>query len=312
MYRVIINPNINTHIAAIAAIGSFDGLHLGHISLLKRLNGIAKDYNYRKVMITFQPLPSEYFALNKERSTLLKLGLLRDKFAILQQLELIDELVIIRFNQVFRNMAPQQFIAQFLKNKLKVKHVVVGHDFRFGKNASGSVDDFRANKIDVTVVSQFNIDGNRVSSSLIRNFASNNNLVQVKKYLGRNLRFTSKVIYGNKLGRRFGVPTINLSLGHTYPALWGIYVAYVYIDKVRYGAVASIGKNPTVSLEDSYKLEAHLLDIDLNLYGKIAVVEFLCFLRPERRFSNLDKLFIQIRQDMQEARDYFVKINDGL
>lgn len=121
------------------------------------------------------------------------------------------------------------------------------------------------------------------------------------------MHYTSRVIHGNHLGRKYGVPTINLCLGKNKPAVWGIYVAYVYIDGIRYNAIASIGKNPTISDLDGYKLEAHLFDIDLNLYGKVATVEILEFLREELKFDNLELLFKQIYTDLDNARQYFIK-----
>ena len=305
MYRIKLVTNQELPKFAVATIGNFDGLHPGHLELLSNLHQIALDKSYRKVVITFEPLPLEYFADQKFEKRLARLSLLRDKAIILKQQNLADELIILRFNTNLANMSPKEFIQQVLQQQLRVKHVVIGHDFKFGKNGSGNIDDFKEHGIESTVMEPYYIENERVSSSLIRHYATSNDLRSVAKYLGRNLHYTSHVIYGNQLGRKFGVPTINLGLNRNRPALWGIYTAFVHIEGTTYNAVASIGKNPTVSIQDVYKLEAHLLDVDLDLYGKIATVEILSFMREERKFDDVDSLFKQIYRDLDEARSYF-------
>lgn len=313
MYRIKLNKNINQNVPAIATIGNFDGLHLGHMQLFNALGKIAAPANYRKVVITFEPLPLEYFSDLQNLPRLNRLSLIRDKFNILNQQNLADELVILHFKQNIANLTPKDFILSILKQMLQIEYVVIGHDFKFGKDASGTVDHFLQHGIQICDVPPFYLDNQRVSSSLIRSLASQNDLENVRRFLGRNITYTSRVIYGNQLGRKFNVPTINLFLGRNYPALWGIYLAYVYIDGIRYNAVASIGKNPTVSRQDTYKLEAHLLGVDLNLYGKIATIEILHFMRHELKFKDLDSLFKQIYTDLELARNYFDGlVNNGL
>lgn len=308
MYRIIINPAQDKLQPSVVTIGNFDGVHLGHQQLFFALNEEARQKGYRRIAITFEPLPHEYFCDNKREQRLTRLSLLRDKFAILKWLGLIDELIVLHFNSLVATLTPEIFIEQILKKRLNTQHVVIGHDFKFGKGGSGSVSTFTQAGISSTVVPAYMHENQRVSSSMIREFAKDNDLIMVKNYLGRNLQYTSKIVHGNKVGRKFGVPTINLGLGRNRPALWGIYIAKVHINSVAYDAVASIGKNPTTNDLDVYKLEAHLLDVDLDLYGKIATVEILRFLRTERKFDDLDSLFKQIHQDLQDARDYFFKL----
>lgn len=311
MFRIKLNKNTKQQPLSIATIGNFDGLHLGHLQLFKQLNIIAKQYNYRRIAITFEPLPLEYFFDKKQEPRLSRLSLLRDKFNFLQEHDLVDELVVLRFNENLANLQPKNFINDLLKNNLGVVHVAVGHDFKFGKNRAGVIDDFITHGLNVYDMPPFYVNEHRVSSSLIRSFANNNLLHDVYKFLGHNIRYTSRVVYGKQLGRKFNVPTINLSIGLNRPALWGIYIAYVYIDGKRYNSVASIGRNPTVSTTQGYKLEAHLLGVDLDLYGKIATIEILQFMREELKFDDLDSLFKQIHNDLQMARDYF-RDNNGI
>ncbi|TXH56960.1 MAG: riboflavin biosynthesis protein RibF [Bacteroidia bacterium] len=299
---------------SIVTIGNFDGIHLGHLALFKELDNLANYYRqlgkcYKKIVVSFEPLPIEYFFDQSGKERLTRLSLLRDKYLILKELGYIDEFIILRFNAKLQKMEAVDFINEILINNLRARHVVIGHDFRFAKNASGSKDDLLKLGLQVSVLTPILVDGMRVSSSLIRSYAVNNRFDLVGMYLGRNLQYTSRVIYGNQLGRKFGVPTINLCLGKNRPSLWGIFFVYVYIDGIKYNAVASTGKNPTISDSDIYKLEAHLLGIDMNLYGKIATIEFLQFLRPEKKFDNLDILFKQIHQDLADARVFFDKLN---
>lgn len=309
MYSIFVNRNKpEIRKKSIATIGNFDGLHLGHLELLKSFSQYGVSGSLHRIVITFEPSPADFFADKNQKARILRLSLLRDKVDILKKSGLVDEIVIIRFNSKIANLSPIEFINDVLKTNLAVTHVIIGHDFKFGCNASGSIQDLRQSGIVSYELDSFEIEGKRVSSSLIRENAIANELSVIKKYLGRNLRYTSRVIYGKQLGRKYGVPTINLCLGHNRPALWGIYMVFVYIDNIRYNGIASIGKNPTVSDQDTYKLEVHLLDIDLDLYGKIATVEILSFLRAEEKFTDLDKLFKQIHLDLYMAREYFKNI----
>ncbi|MDQ5921789.1 MAG: riboflavin kinase / adenylyltransferase [Pseudomonadota bacterium] len=310
MYRIALGGNsFNLHeldihdCKSVVAIGNFDGVHLGHQQLLAMLDDVAVQNSYKRVAIIFEPLPLEYFLDQKNQHRIPRLSLLRDKFYYLQSL--VDELVVIHFNAAIADLTPQQFIQHILKQKLNAAHVVIGHDFRFGRGRSGSVEDFIKHDIECTVVEPVILDQVRVSSSIIREFANNNDLLNVTRYLGHNLHYTARIVHGKKMGRKFGVPTINLTLGKYRLALWGVYVAKVYIDHCTYNAVVSIGKNPTTNNLGVYNLEAHLLDVDLDLYGKIATIEILQFIRQECKFNDLDSLFDQIHSDIACARNYF-------
>jgi riboflavin kinase/FMN adenylyltransferase len=305
MYQILLNPKTNPQQKSAITIGNFDGLHLGHMQLLQALNEVASKHNFRRIVLTFEPLPLEYFCEQNSQPRPTRLGLLRDKFLILRQLGYIDELVILRFNAQVANLPADQFIQQLLKACLNVEHVVVGHDFKFGQGGVGGIRDFAQQNISHTIIPPYKIGNKRVSSSLIRDFAQQNELAQVTRYLGRNLHYTSKVVHGNHLGRKFGVPTINLSLGRNQPALWGVYIARAHIEGKSYNAVANIGKNPTINDLNHNKLEAHLLDVNLDLYGKIATIEIIKFMRKELKFQDMDSLFAQIQHDLQEARNYF-------
>ncbi len=306
MFRIqIAQVGKTPHQSQIATIGNFDGLHLGHVELLEQMTQQAMADSAWRVLITFDILPHEYFADKQGMLRAPRIGLLRDKIAILKQHNLVDEVIILHFNDSIARLSPYQFIRQILQERLDIHEMIVGHDFRFGHLAKGTIHDLRNNGIVTREFAELRHNQVRVSSSLIRELAAEQNIALINRYLGRNIQYTSRVVYGNQLGRKYGVPTINLNLRKTRPVLWGIYTGYVYIEGVRYNGVISIGKNPTVSEGKVYKVEAHLLDVDLHLYNKIACVEILHYLRAEIKFEDLDSLFKQIHKDMSDAREFF-------
>ena len=306
MFRIKLSPQERTiGQAQIATIGNFDGLHLGHLELLEQLNQHAKQTGAWRMLITFDVLPHEYFADKIGVLRAPRIGLLRDKINFLKEHHLVDEVVILHFNHSIASLSSYQFIQQILQHKLGVKEMIVGHDFRFGYLAKGNIHDLRKNGIVTWEFAELKFNQVRISSSLIRELATEQNIELIRRYLGHNICYTSRVVYGNQIGRKYGVPTINLNLRKIRPVLWGIYTGYVYIEGQRYQGVISIGKNPTVSDGKIYKVEAHLLDVDLDLYNKIACVEILHYLRSEVKFSDLESLFAQIHKDMSDAREFF-------
>lgn len=309
MLRIKLNKASPDCKKIIATIGNFDGLHRGHWQLIKKLNEVAKAENARSMVITFDTLPHEYFADQSGTIRTPRISLLRDKVMILAESKLVDEVVVLHFNASMAKLSPDEFIKNYLEEKLKIDQMIVGHDFRFGAKAQGTIADLIRHGIVTDEFIEVRHKEIRVSSSLIRELASEQQLGLIYDYLGRNIRYTSRIVRGNQLARKFGMPTINLNLCKIRPILWGIYVSYVYIDGVRYNGVTNIGKNPTVSEGKVYKIETHLLDVNTDLYGKIATVEILEYLRPELKFDDLDTLFKQMYKDMDDARDFFVRAN---
>ncbi|MBP7781436.1 MAG: riboflavin biosynthesis protein RibF [Burkholderiales bacterium] len=294
----------------IATIGNFDGFHLGHQELLGQLNQLANAQQAWRMLITFDVLPHEYFADKAGILRSPRIGLLRDKIQIIQASGMIDEVVVLHFNQALAQLTPREFIQKILLERLQISDMLVGHDFRFGNQAQGSIADLRASGIVTSEFAELKHQQLRVSSSLIRELAADQNLAMIQSYLGHNICYTSRVVKGNQLARKWNFPTINLNLYKIRPVLWGIYTSYVYIDGQRYFGVTNIGKNPTVSEGKVYKIETHLLDVDLDLYSKIAAVEILHFLRPELKFDGLEPLFKQMYQDLADARAFFAKIKE--
>lgn len=311
MFRFKLSSNrLQANQSIIATIGNFDGFHLGHQELLSQLNQLASAKQAWRMLITFDVLPHEYFADKAGQLRAPRISLLRDKVRALQVSGTIDEVVVLHFNQSIAKLLPTEFIQQILLQRLKISDMLVGHDFRFGYQASGSITDLQTAGIIVSEFAELKHHQQRVSSSLIRELAAEQDLALIHSYLGHNICYTSRVVKGNQLARKWNFPTINLNLYKIRPVLWGIYTSYVYIEGKRYFGVTNIGKNPTVSEGKVYKIETHLLDVDLNLYGKIAAVEILHYLRPELKFDGLEPLFKQMYQDLVDAHAFFAEIKE--
>jgi riboflavin kinase/FMN adenylyltransferase len=306
MYRINFASGVRkTQQSCVATIGNFDGVHLGHQELLQQLSDWAKSSNSWRMLLTFDLLPHEYFADQALAVRTPRIELLRDKIAHLRETGLVDEVVILHFSQSLARVSPREFIQHYLLNILQVTSMVVGHDFRFGFRARGGIKDLQALGIATQEFAEICDCDARISSSLIRELASAQQLEAIRNYLGRAIYFSSRIVRGNQLARKWGMPTINLNLYKIKPMLWGIYTSYVYIEGQRYFAVTNIGKNPTVSAGLVYKIESHLLNVDLDLYGKIATVEILHYLRPELKFNDVNALFKQMQLDLSAAYSYF-------
>ncbi len=291
----------------IITLGAFDGVHLGHQKLLARLNMLASRYpQAKRTLITFEPLPHEFFLGDKAPGRIMSL---KEKLIFLKAHNTVDEVIILPFTQVVQQWTPAQFI-QLLVNKLQVKGIVVGDDFRFGVKATGSYQDLleasRNYSFEVIKEDYYYIGDMRISSTLIRSTLAESNFNQAALYLGRPYTIISRVVYGNQLARTLGTATINLPLKRFKPLFTGVYNVYATLCKTgeQLNGVANIGYRPTVNGVKP-NLEVHLHDIDRNLYGTDVSVQFLSKIRDERRFENLEALKAQILADAQVSRDYF-------
>lgn len=286
----------------IVALGNFDGIHLGHLKLISELNKIAEQKQYLRALILFFPLTHEYLHGYEQKP---RISLLRDNIEFLQTQNLVDEVFLIHFNSSISKMSGEEFTDKILIEKLHVKHMVIGHDFSYGYNRSGTLETLQKFKISTSIIEPLYLDNKIISSSLIRQLILNKEFNDVIKYLGHPLSLTGRVVYGNQLGKTAALPTINISLNKIVPALQGVFLSHVYIDNKKYNAISNIGTKPTVTDARSYNIETHLLNATVNCYNKIARVEFIEYIRPEKKFSNKDDMFTQIRIDVSYAIEYF-------
>jgi len=293
------------HHACVATIGNFDGVHLGHQAVLGQLAEKAAELCLPTVLITFEPQPMEYFAPDKVPARLTRF---REKILALQRYS-VNRVCCLSFNNKLANLTAQAFIEQVLVGKLGVKYLVVGDDFRFGLNRTGTfetlVDAGKKYGFQVVSMHTFEIDAERVSSTRIRVALEKGNMSNAEKLLGRRYRMSGRVAHGEKLGRELGFPTANIHLHRHASPLQGIFVVEVFgLDEEPLQGVASVGTRPTVN-ETKALLEVFLFDFDQDIYGRHIQVSFLKKLRDEKKFDSLDELKIQIQRDVEQAQAYF-------
>jgi len=295
------------HRGCVATIGAFDGVHRGHQAVVRDLLARANEMKLPATVIVFEPLPREYFAPVQSPARLMSF---REKFAVFRELG-VDRLLRIRFNRTFSAMSATDFIRQIFVNGLGVRYLVVGDDLRFGHDRKGDLELLREagrdDGFEVTVAGTVEMDGERVSSTRLRAVLAQGDFETAERMLGRPYFMTGKVVYGQQLGSRLGIPTANLEL-HRYRApLAGVYVAEIRgLGERLLPAVANIGTRPTVDDGIKANLEVHIIDFDGNLYGRTIDVIFRKRIREERKFASLDELKLSIERDIAAARAYFV------
>jgi len=285
----------------VMTIGTYDGIHLGHQALLARLNEHAKQRGTPAVLLTFEPMPREYLAPNDPPA---RLTSLRERWRILSGTPL-DYLWLLRFGGALRNL-PGEAFAQLLARELRPRLVVVGHDFRFGRNGEGTAAVLAAAGthmgFDVDVLVPVMLDGERISSSGVRAALACGDFERARRWLGRPWSMRGRVRPGRRLGRDLGFPTANLSLERRRAPVAGIFAVRVHgVGSAALPGVASLGTRPTVAGDETL-LEAHLFDFCEDLYGREIEVEFVAKLRDEARFATLEALTAQMRRDAAEAR----------
>lgn len=290
------------HHGCVLTIGNFDGVHLGHQTVLEQVKERAKQLGLPSVVMTFEPQPMELFTKDRAPARLTRL---RDKFELLSKMEL-DRLLCVNFNRHFASLAPESFIRDLLVNKLGVKFLIVGDDFRFGKGRLGNFAMLQqAGKeygFEVISTQSFCFNKIRVSSTEIRQALASDNLEQAKEMLGRNYTLTGKVAHGKKLAREFGFPTANISLKRYVSPVNGVYAVHIYgLEPQPLLGVANVGKKPTFNGTRT-DLEVHIFDYQRNLYGQQIEVALLHKIRSEMKFESLQLLKQQIELDAEAAR----------
>ena len=290
---------------SVVTIGSFDGVHLGHQAILQQVKTTAARLGLPAVVMTFEPQPQEYFSGEKAPARLMRL---REKIDALLEFG-IDHIVCLQFNRVLRNLSASEFIDQVLVDGLAIRHLIVGDDFRFGCDRSG---DFKMLAefgmrcdFEVQDTKTLEIDNKRVSSTRVRDFLQQADFGRARQLLGRPFSIKGRVVYGQQLGRTLGFPTANVQLNRYSAPLTGVYAVLVNINGVRYQGAANVGIRPTVGDLVKPILEVHLLDFTGDLYGQRIDVEFMHKIRNEAKFTTLDKLVQNIKQDVKQIRAWF-------
>jgi riboflavin kinase/FMN adenylyltransferase len=290
------------HQGSVVTIGTFDGIHPGHRALIDSLLEHGRRLGRPAMMMTFEPMPREYLAAANPPA---RLTSWRERWRALQRTGLSTVLQL-RFGEKLRCVTGEAF-TRLLADELKAAAVVIGHDFRFGRNGEASApmlsEAGQRLGFEVHVLPPVLVDGARVSSSEIRAALASGELDKAKHLLGRPYSMIGRVVRGQQLGRDLGFPTANLRLGRKRTPLQGIFAVRVHGIEGRPDApaVASLGTRPTVGGVVPL-LEAHVFDFDGNLYGREIEVEFVSKLREELCFANLDELVVQMNLDAAQAR----------
>jgi len=290
------------HRGCVVTIGTFDGIHLGHQALLTRLCEHAARQSRPAMVLTFEPMPREYL---KPDSPPARLTSWRERWHILGDCG-VDYMCVLRFDERLRNLSGKDF-ATLLAQQLHAHQIVVGHDFRFGRNGEATAESLAvhgaAQGFAVDVVEPVLLSGARISSSGVREALSRSDFELARSWLGRPYSMTGRVVQGNQLGRKLGFPTANLRTGRRRVPVAGIFAIRVHgVAAEALPGVASLGTRPTIDGGGEMLLEAHLFDFTGNLYGREIEVEFVSKLRAEEHFSSLDALVVQMNMDAANAR----------
>ena len=292
----------DAHRGSAATIGNFDGVHVGHQAILSELRKQALLRGVPPVVVTFEPTPREYFA---PASAPPRLTDFREKYEMLDY-HGIARMLVLRFDAELAALPAQDFIRDILVGGLGIEYLVVGDDFRFGKDRAGDFamlqEAGREHGFDVAATPTQTYDGERVSSTRVRKALDDGNLALAEELLGRRYRMSGTVTHGDRIGRQIGYPTANLRRHHDKLPLHGIFLVRVYGlgGDALYG-MASAGIRPTVNGKRDL-VEVYLFDFDRDIYGQHIEIEFLEKLREEERFPDLDALREQIRLDVNEGR----------
>ena len=302
LFRDFSGPRISPR-GSVVCIGAFDGLHLGHRHLLAEARQYADAGNLDLVVVSFEPLPREFFGRADPPPRLIRA---RQKFRALRDAG-ADAVGLLRFNQSLADTSAEVFIDALLVQRLNARRVMVGPDFFFGKGRRGNLEMLQKhgveNGFEAQAVQPQIQQGERISSSLIRADLQAGRLQEAARKLGHPYVIEGRVVRGKQLGRTLGYPTANIRLQGRKPALMGIYATWIHgVGSAPVAGVSSLGTRPTVNGREPL-LEAHLFDFDGDLYGKHLQVEFVRKLRDEEKFDDLAALVQQMDRDAAQARD---------
>jgi riboflavin kinase/FMN adenylyltransferase len=284
-------------------IGKFDGVHLGHRGVLAQLTSLAADRGLQPVVVTFDRHP---MSLLRPEACPAALVSNDQRAALLAETELTATLVL-AFTRELSEREPTEFVAQILHDALDARLVLVGADFRFGYRGAGTIDTLRdlgqTHGFEVVLLDDVRVDGDRVSSTKIRENLAAGEVREAATLLGRYPRVRSTVVHGDAIGREIGFPTANLDPAmEGYLPADGVYAAWAWIDGTRYGAAVSIGNNPTFDGIPERRTEAHLLDASLDAYGKTIDLDFVEYIRPMVKFDGVPTLVAALTADADRIR----------
>lgn len=295
----------NLHIETpVVTIGSFDGVHKGHVQVIESLKRVAKRLNGETVIISFEPHPREVLYPLEKRPGILTT--LEEKIRILDNYG-VDHLIVFQFTRDLAELEYSDFVRHVLVDRIGLKGLVVGYDHRFGKNREGTFDKLKelAAKYHFYLEQEEAYEENQIniSSTKIRNALQIGDINRVNEFLGYTYTLAGKVVHGDKIGRTMGFPTANIQLNDDRKLLpvAGVYAVRVCVDGKEYGGMLNIGIRPTVSSSGVVRIEVHLFDFDRDIYGNEIQIALIAHIRGERKFNDISELKQQLALDQKQV-----------
>jgi riboflavin kinase/FMN adenylyltransferase len=299
--------NLSKLSGCILTIGNFDGVHIGHQKILKKLVDTAKKQGLPSLVVSFSIAPETFFGRPKAR-----ISSFRDKHLFLQSLG-VDKHLLIKFNKAFSEISATDFVNKILIEKIGVRHCLIGDDFRFGKGRKGDFSMLQKasleNSFTVEKINSVSINGRRVSSSKIRQLLTNGDFKTAETFLGRPFAITGKVACGEQIGRKIGFPTANIAIKRKLSPVLGVYSVHIEHRSKTYTGVCNVGKRPTLGGAKPL-LEVFIFDFDQEIYGDYLTVYFKQKCRDEKKFNSFDELKEQIRKDVEKSKLFFQQKSD--
>lgn len=304
--KIYSNLNLNNkHRNGVIAIGNFDGLHLGHLKVINEAKVKAKKLNLPFGVMTFEPIPVMFF--NKKLKNH-RINSLEQKKNLLKKLKL-DFLIVIKFNKYFSSLTAEDFIKKIIYKKIKCKYLYVSRNFKFGHKRRGNIKTLKKFEklfdYKRVITKPYKKNNKIISSTIIRKKIRAGKIEEINKLLNRVWSVEGKVIKGQKRGRKIGFPTCNLKLDNYVIPRLGVYTVKVSNKNFNKNGIANIGYRPTFKGQ-SLLLETNIFGFRKNLYNKVVNVSFEKFIRPEKKFKNLEYLKKQIKLDIKLAKKNYV------
>ena len=289
-------------------IGNFDALHIGHRELIRRVVKTSQSENYEPTLVTFYPHPKSFFLKSKKNSTIT----FRQRVKFLKQYG-IKNLVFIRFNEELSNLSANSFISKILRDKLNANYIIVGSEFKFAKNRSGSFKDienfFLKKNIRVESLKEVSAGNEIVSSSRCQQLLYDSDFMTLNKLLGREYSLAGKVIHGDKIGKKLGFPTLNINIKNLNLPFEGVFAVKIMWQSLIFFGAASLGNRPTIDEKLKLALEVFVFDFNKNIYSEFVEVFFLEKIRNQEKFNNLENMIFQMKKDIKKIKNLLNKNN---